>query len=236
MRGVRVFRVIRDFGREDFADVFGLFKSFAAEAFGSFVDLPRAVVAVFLEGFELEGDFAEGSEAPIVFVGVGTQELSGFGREKVLGEMDRCGLEADFGEFTGILLAKGLGEVVHAQAGLEGVFLDETPIVVAAACFPVGDIATGDGVAEFLEGADNLCRRHVIEEHAVDHVAMDFGEASDLAVAGAFFEERARWREYGLGRERFRPRLRGSGEFEGGFCAGALQADDRCSGSRIAGG
>lgn len=79
-----------------------------------------------------------------------------------------------------------MGEkVVLEEAGFESAILSDAPVTIAAACFPIGDVAFGDCELEFVEGSYDLGMRDVVAEHAVDHVASFEGEACDFAVAGA---------------------------------------------------
>ena len=61
---------------------------------------------------------------------------------------------------------------------------------VAAGKAPVGNILLVDGNTDFLQGADDLPLGHVVEEHAIDHVAHRFRQTGDFAVTGP---SRARW-------------------------------------------
>ena len=79
--------------------------------------------------------------------------------------------------------AEVFGEVVLEEAGFEGAVLFGAPVVVAAASFPVGDVALGDADAEFVEGANDFGMGDVVAEHAVDHVAFEVGKTGDFAVA-----------------------------------------------------
>ena len=59
------------------------------------------------------------------------------------------------------------------------------PFLIAAAGLPIGDIAFGNVDAELVESADDFGIREVVEEHAVDQVALEFGQAGDFAIAYA---------------------------------------------------
>lgn len=59
------------------------------------------------------------------------------------------------------------------------------PFLVAAAGFPIGDVALGDGVAEVVERGDDVFVGDAVIEHVIDEVALEFGEAGDDAVAAA---------------------------------------------------
>ena len=45
------------------------------------------------------------------------------------------------------------------------------------------DVALGDVKAAFIEGHDDFVVGQIVGEHAVDHVAFEFREVGDLAVA-----------------------------------------------------
>jgi len=111
--------------------------------------------------------------------------LASFGFEEELGELGGSELKADFGELAGVIFAEVFEEVVLEEASFEGAVLFDAPVAIAAAGFPVGDVAFGDSDAVFFESADNLGVRDVIAEHAVDHVEFGVREAGDFAVAGA---------------------------------------------------
>ena len=109
--------------------------------------------------------------------------MASFGFEKKLGEFGGSKLKADFGELAGVVGAEVREEVVLEEAGFEGAILSDAPVAIAAAGFPIGDVAFGDFEIEFVESADDLGVRDVVAEHAVDHVADGAGEAGDFAVA-----------------------------------------------------
>jgi hypothetical protein len=46
------------------------------------------------------------------------------------------------------------------------------------------DVTFGDLKAAFLEGEDDSGMGQIVREHAVNHVAFEFGKVGDLAVAG----------------------------------------------------
>ena len=91
-------------------------------------------------------------------------------------------MKTDFGEFRCIVTAEEIDEVVLVKAEVEGVFLGETPLAIAATIFPIRDVLLIDANAHLVEGGDDSVLRDVLEEHAVDDVADGFGEARDLAV------------------------------------------------------
>ena len=92
-------------------------------------------------------------------------------------------MEADFGELTGVVFAEVFEEVVLEKAGFECAILFDAPVAIAAAGFPVGDVAFGDFEIEFVERGDDLGMGDVVAEHAVDHVADGAGKAGNFAVA-----------------------------------------------------
>ena len=94
-------------------------------------------------------------------------------------------LEADFRELAGVLFAEEVHERILAGAVFKDLFLIFEPIEVAATG-PIGDVAGGDGAADFIEGLDDVGVGGAVGEHLVDEVALEFGEASDIAAATMF--------------------------------------------------
>lgn len=117
----------------------------------------------------------------LVEVEVGAIGLEGFLEENVR-EASGGDLKADFGQFGGIVAAKEIQELILVEAVLEDMFLGVLPFEVTAGS-PIGDVAVIDGVASLVEGGDDVFVGDRIPEHAVDHVALEFGEAGDAAVA-----------------------------------------------------
>ena len=144
-----------------------------------------------LQFAEPDGAFIESLDDLGVFTGVGEQGGGGLGVHQQGGQLGGGDLEADFGELLGIVLAEVIGEVVLEVSQAELVVLLGAPFLVAAASAPVGDIAFGDGDAELGEGPDDFAVGDVVVEELVDHIALEFGQASDFAVAEALREERA---------------------------------------------
>lgn len=174
-------------GAEFFAETFGVGFGLGAELEGivTGVEVIGALLgAVLLQGFELEGKPAEGCEAAVIFIGIRGSEFGGLGREEELGQFGGRSLEADFGNVGGVVAAEEFDEVVLMQLDLEGVFLGEAPFAVAAAGFPVGNVAGGNAYAESVEGSYDLVVGDVVEEHAIDEIAMGLRESGDLAIAG----------------------------------------------------
>src|SRR5205823_14410109 len=50
---------------------------------------------------------------------------------------------------------------------------------------PVRDIAPGGLNLEFVQGSDDFRIRDIVVEHAVDQVALEFGETGDFSIANA---------------------------------------------------
>jgi hypothetical protein len=115
---------------------------------------------------------------------VGGELLPGFGLDKEFGEVSGGELEADFGELAGFARTEVFEEVFLAETGLDSAILFGAPFFVAAAGFPVGNVALGDEDADFIQGVDDILVGDVILEHAVDHVAFEEGEMGDFAIAG----------------------------------------------------
>ena len=182
------------FGAVDVARGFESFVGFAFDAFGiMFVaEFASGIVAVFLEEMEVASDSAEIRDGAGEFFGVGGELLLGLGIEKEFAELGGGELETDFGEMGGVGGAEVIGEVILAEARGDDAFLFEPPIVVAAAGFPVGDVADCDANTMLCEGVGDIYVGNVVLKHEVDHVAKGFGEASDFAVATEF--ARGCWR------------------------------------------
>lgn len=157
-------------------EVFGVV--FVAEFFGG-------LVAIFLEDVNLAGEPAENANGAGEFLGIAAELFAGFGFDEELGELGGSELEADFGELAGVVGAELLEEIVLEEASFERAVLCDAPFAIAAASFPVGDVAFSDTKAEFAESVDDLGVGDVVAEHAVDHVADGVGETGDFSVAGA---------------------------------------------------
>ncbi len=121
----------------------------------------------------------------------------------------------------GIIAADEIQHVILLKAIFEDMFLGEGPFEVTAGG-PIGNVPLSDCEVGFIEGADNIFVGNAIPEHAVDHVALEFGEAGNPAIAadfaalggggdrmrvsserGAFTRAALRWRGQSLGRGRF---------------------------------
>ena len=164
------------------------FKEFFGVAFGAFgvvfvAELFGGLVAIFLEDVNLACEAAKDADSASKFFGLGIELLAGFGFEEELGEFGGNELEADFSELAGVVFAEVFEQIVLEEASFEGAILRDAPIAIAAAGFPIGDVAFGDFELEFVEGVDDLGVRDVVAEHAVDHVPDGVREAGDFAVA-----------------------------------------------------
>jgi hypothetical protein len=174
------------FGAHDFADALDLVLILALEALGVIFRAEGlgGVIAVFLKGLDFSCEAALEFDELRVFLRVRDEFAHEVGPEEESGEGGSGGLETDLGEFGGVMAPEEVSEVVLEGAELEGVRLGGAPFFVAAAGFPVGDVTLGDLKAAFLEGIDDFAVGQIIGEHAVNHVAFEFGEVGDLAVAG----------------------------------------------------
>jgi len=188
IRDIGVAGTFSNGGAISFPHNFNVLFFFTLDAFGimALAEFLGGIVAVFLEGLDLAGETAKGSQRTAILFGLGGELLGGFGPEKELDEVGGGELEADLRDLAGVVLAKVIGEVVLEQAELEGVFLLETPFFEATARFPVGDVARGDSETDVREGRGDLIIGDVVEEHAIDHVTRGFGKAGDFTVAGEF--------------------------------------------------
>jgi hypothetical protein len=152
------------------------------DGFGTFAHGASAIVAIFLEPEDFTTETAERADDAQVLVEVGF-EITGF--DEQFGEGGGGELEADFRELAGVLFAEEIHEGILAGAVFEDLFLIAKPIEIAAPG-PIGDVAGGDGAADFIEGLDDVGVSGAVGEHLVDEVALEFGEASDIAVAAMF--------------------------------------------------
>jgi len=155
-----------------------------------------AVIAVFLEVLDFAAEAAKQGDGAHVFVRIGFEQLAGFGLEQEFGEVSGSGLESDFGELAGVFVAEEVGEVVLAKTVFDGVVLFEAPLAVTAAGFPIGDVALGGTIADFVEGADDVGVGDAVAKHKVDHIPFELGEPGDCAVAPnrALWVGRLSWR------------------------------------------
>ena len=51
---------------------------------------------------------------------------------------------------------------------------------------PVGNVTLDEGEAGVVEGGDYVFVRDAVPEHAIDHVALEFGQGSHAAMAADF--------------------------------------------------
>ena len=66
------------------------------------------------------------------------------------------------------------------------------PFPVAAARFPVGNVANGYADAVFFESAADVIVGNVIAEQAIDQIALEVGQTGNFAVPGLLFGFRLR--------------------------------------------
>jgi hypothetical protein len=149
------------------------------DGFGTFAHGTSAIVAILLEPEDFTTETAERADDAQVLVEVGF-EITRF--DEQFGEGGGSELEADFRELAGVLFAEEVHEGILASTVFEDLFLIVEPIEIAAPG-PVRDVAGRDGAADFIEGLDDVGVSGAVGEHLVDEVALEFGEASDIAVA-----------------------------------------------------
>ncbi len=106
--------------------------------------------------------------------------------ENGLGKAGGGELKADFGEL-GRVVVEEVDEGILVKAGLDEECLVEAPLAVAAAGGPIGDIAGSNFEAALGKGVGDFVVGDGVSEHAADHVALNFGQASDSAVASFGF-------------------------------------------------
>jgi hypothetical protein len=181
--------IFRDEGAIGIASAFEGLLGFAFDALGIVLlaEFFCGVVAVFLERVDLAGETTEDADGACVLSGIGSELLLDIGLKEEAREMSGGELEADFGKLAGVSGAEVLDEVVLEKAAFESAVLFGAPIAIAAASFPVGDIALGDFDAVFVESANDSGLRDVIAEHAIDHVALWVREAGDFASSAFGF-------------------------------------------------
>ena len=144
------------------------------------------IVALFLSGGDLAVQAAEQVNHFGVVVEVGFRVI-GVGEflHEDLGEAGGGGLETDFRQFGGIVAAEEIQQVILVQAIFKNGFLLEPPFEIAAGG-PIGNVALDKGEAGVVESGDNVFVGNAVPEHAIDHVALDFGEGSDATMAADF--------------------------------------------------
>ena len=186
---------VRDVGFVDgFAEFFGavnvahVFEGFIGLAFDAFgivfgAEFFGGLVAVFLEDVNLASQAAEDADGASEFFGFGSELFTSFRLEEELRKLGGSELKADFGKLAGVVFAEVFEEIVLEEAGFERAILFDAPVAVAAAGFPVGDVAFGDFELEFIKRGNDLGVRDVVAEHPVDHVADGVGKTGDFAIA-----------------------------------------------------
>ena len=148
---------------------------------------PGGIIAVLLEGMELSGEPAERTHHAGEVLGIGHQLFPSFGLGEELGEASGGELEADFGELAGVIFAEELEEIILGDPAFEDAVLFKAPLAIAAAGFPIGDVPLSDAEPNFVESVDDFLVGNVIAQHAADHVALEFRQAGDFAIAGPGF-------------------------------------------------
>ena len=140
------------------------------------------MVTEFLDFHELVGNAAKGVGDADAVVEAGVR-VGGFGvgRQEELAEMSGSDLKAGGGQVNVVVVGQDVEDGFFANAVGSEAFLVQEPILVAA-LVPVGDVASGDGVAELSQGGDDFLVSDTVFEHVVDEVALGFGERGDFAV------------------------------------------------------
>ena len=166
------------FAAVNFSDGFDLLGFFILLAFEGVTRVAdgAAKVTEFVEFKDFIAKAAQHGDQGEGFFGV---EL---GAENGLGEARGHDLEADFRDLGGVV-AEEVGESILVQASLDEEGLVGAPLAIAAASGPIRDIAGSDSDAAFVEGLDDFVVGYGVGEHAIDHVALEFGQAGDFAIA-----------------------------------------------------
>ena len=183
------------FGRGNLADAFDIFyflmtmkreSAAAARAADIFI-------TIVLQLFEADRTFIESIDDPGEFVRVGEERG---GRLRVHEEGSELGggdLKADLRQLLGVVFAEVIGEMILEMSEAKLVLLFGTPFLVTAASAPVGHVAFGDCDVALGKGPDDFGIGNVVVEEFVDHVAFEFGQAGDFAVAGFGFGGAGNW-------------------------------------------
>src|SRR5436190_17195719 len=153
--------------------------------FGSVADRAPVdgVVAVFLQSADVSGEAAEHVHNLGIVLGVGSELLDGGGIQQHGGELGGGDLKAYLGDLGGVVLAEVIGEIILQVGELKLALLFGAPFLIAAASFPIGDVAFSDRNSFLVESSNDFGMGKVIVEHAVDQVALQFRETGDFTVA-----------------------------------------------------
>jgi len=128
-------------------------------------------------------------------IGLDVLGASGF-LDEDLGDSRGSGLEADLGQLGGVVAAKMIDQLILVQPVLEHEIMFEAPLEMAAS-----------GQLEMLRSVtvkpsssrrDDVLVRDAVAEHAVDHVALDFGETSDAASTACLLAMDGGWERFGV--------------------------------------
>jgi hypothetical protein len=176
------------FGAVSVAGAFEIFFDFAFEAFRIVfgAKFTGGIVAIFLEAVELAREPAENVDGGRKFFGVDCELFADVRLKKELGELGGDELKADFGELRSVGRAEMFQEIVLEESSLNGPVLFGAPIAIAAAGFPVRNVAWSGCDTVFGEGIGYFRMRDVVAKHAIDHVADGIGKAGDFAVTTDF--------------------------------------------------
>jgi hypothetical protein len=112
--------------------------------------------------------------------------VGGFGMsgQEELAEMSGGDLEAGGGQVDVVVVGQDIEHGFFANAVGSKAFLLQEPVLVTT-LVPIGDVASGNGVAELSQSSDDFLVGDTVFEHVVDEVAVRFGEGGDFAVATA---------------------------------------------------
>jgi hypothetical protein len=139
VRGVRLPGTPSRFGAIVLADGFGVVLVLTLDALGVALASEGGgrIIAVFLESLDFASEAALHVNEPRIFLRIGEEFAHEIGPEKDGGEVCGGGLEANLGEFAGVMAAKKFGEVILEGAEFQGALLGGAPFSVAAAGLPV---------------------------------------------------------------------------------------------------
>ena len=131
---------------------------------------------------ELAGDAAKGIGSADVMLEAGFRVgVFGTAGEQELAEVCGGDLKAHGRQLKSVVVIEDVEDAFFADAVGVKAFLVEEPILIAA-LVPVGDVASGDAVAELGKRGGDVVVRDAVLEHTVNEVAFEFGEGGDFAI------------------------------------------------------
>ena len=141
-------------------------------------------VPILLEREQASAEPAEGVEHTEVIMGVGLEVVFvGAGGQiiELLGELSDGELEADEGEFGGVIVAGNFEKTLLRRAQFSAAFAGQEFVLVTA-FVPVGDVFEAEADALFGQFLADLFVGKPVVETLVNKIALSFGQVGDFAV------------------------------------------------------